>query len=51
MEIRYAGLTPGFVGLYQLNLFIPSFVPKGLEVPLTITSGANSTTVNVRVVE
>lgn len=51
LEIRYGGLTPGFVGLYQLNLFIPSFVPKGLEVPLTITSGANSTTVNVRVVE
>ena len=35
----------------QLNLFIPSFVPKGLQVPLTVTSGANSTTVNVRVVE
>lgn len=51
LEIRYSGLTPGFVGLYQLNLFIPSFVPKGLQVPLTVTSGANSTTVNVRVVE
>ena len=50
-DILYSGLTPGFVGLYQINFRLPGFVPRGLEVPLTITMGANSTTVNVRIVE
>ena len=50
-DILFSGLTPGFVGLYQINFRLPGFVPRGLEVPLTITIGANSTTVNVRIVE
>ena len=50
-EIQYSGLTPGFVGLYQINFRLPGFVPLGLQVPLTISMGGNSTTVNVRIVE
>ena len=50
-EVKFSGLTPGFIGLYQINVLLPSYVPKGLEVPLTVTMGANSTTVNVRIVE
>ena len=50
-DILFSGLTPGFVGLYQINFRLPGFVPRGLEVPLTISMGANSTTVNVRIVE
>jgi uncharacterized protein (TIGR03437 family) len=50
-EIQYSGLTPGFVGLYQINFRLPGFVPRGLQVPLTISMGGNSTTVNVRIVE
>lgn len=50
-EVLFAGLTPGFVGLYQINVRLPSFVPKGVQVPMTIAAGANSTTLNVRIVE
>ncbi|MEQ9055441.1 MAG: hypothetical protein RLO38_12145, partial [Roseovarius confluentis] len=50
-EVQFAGLTPGFIGLYQINVLLPSYVPKGLEVPLAVTVGANSATVNVRIVE
>ena len=49
-ELLYSGLTPGFVGLYQINVTIPPNAPKGLQVPLTIEAGT-STTVLVRIVE
>ena len=48
--VIYSGLTPGFVGLYQINVSVPGSAPKGLQVPLTIDAGA-STTVLVRIVE
>ncbi|MCB9384449.1 MAG: hypothetical protein H6509_07530 [Bryobacterales bacterium] len=50
-DILFSGLTPGFVGLYQINFRLPGYVPLGLEVPLTISMGVNSTTVNVRIVD
>jgi uncharacterized protein (TIGR03437 family) len=50
-DVIYAGLAPGFVGLYQLNVKVPGFAPLGLQVPLTITMGANTTTVSVRIIE
>jgi uncharacterized protein (TIGR03437 family) len=50
VEVKFAGLAPGFVGLYQVNVFLPGHVPTGLQVPLTVASGSNFTTVNVRVV-
>jgi uncharacterized protein (TIGR03437 family) len=52
LEIGYAGLAPGQVGVYQINAKIPyKNVPIGMEVPLTITQADSSTTVNVRVVK
>ena len=36
-QIIYAGLTPGFVGLFQLNLIVPDLVPPGAAVPVAIT--------------
>jgi uncharacterized protein (TIGR03437 family) len=35
-EVHFAGLAPGFVGLYQANVKIPSFAPVGDEVPVSL---------------
>lgn len=35
--IFFSGLAPGFAGLYQVNLQIPSGAPTGDDVPVTIT--------------
>jgi uncharacterized protein YecE (DUF72 family) len=48
--VTFAGLTPGFVGLYQVNVLIPGYAPTGMQIPLTIGTTDNFTTVNVRVV-
>lgn len=32
----FAGLTPGFVGLYQVNVTIPADAPTGTAVPVTL---------------
>lgn len=34
----FAGLTPQFVGLYQVNAIVPAGVPPGDQVPLVITA-------------
>jgi len=36
---EWAGLAPGFVGLYQVNALVPAGVSAGSAVPLTITVG------------
>jgi uncharacterized protein (TIGR03437 family) len=49
-EVFFAGLTPGFVGLYQLNLLLPNDLPPGLAVPLAVRQGpAAANTVEVAV--
>ena len=50
MSITYAGLVPGEVGVYQINAVAPSNPPQGLSIPLAISQGGSTTTVNVRVV-
>lgn len=35
-QVAYAGLTPGFVGLYQLNVVVPNIAPN-VAAPLTFT--------------
>jgi uncharacterized protein (TIGR03437 family) len=49
--VLFAGLAPGFVGVYQINGLLPGNVPLGTQVPLVISAGSNSTTINVRIVE
>jgi len=51
VTVDFAGLTPGDVGVYQINVTIPfKGVPTGFDIPLTITQGGQATTIPVRVV-
>ncbi len=50
LNLLYAGLAPGLVGVDQIDAQIPSGVPQGMSVPLTIAQGGQSTSVDVRVV-
>ena len=44
----FAGLTPGYFGLYQVNVTVPAGTPPGLTVPLTLkVGGQQSNTVQV----
>jgi uncharacterized protein (TIGR03437 family) len=51
LPLSYAGLTPGEVGVYQINAWVPGWAPTGMQVPLTITQGSFSTTLTVRVIK
>ncbi len=50
LPVTFAGLAPGQIGVFQISVTVPSSVPLGLSVPLTITQAGQSQTVNVRVV-
>jgi uncharacterized protein (TIGR03437 family) len=48
LPAAYAGLTPGFTGLYQVNVPIPAATPPGSGVSLTLKQGGQlSNTVNI----
>ena len=48
--VQFAGLAPGFVGLYQLNLQVPPGVEPGPAVTLVLLqNGAPSNTVTLAV--
>ncbi len=36
----FAGLTPGLVGLFQINVVVPADAPKGASVPFYLLQGA-----------
>lgn len=46
----FAGLAPGQVGVYKIELHVPGDAPLGTSVPLTVRTATGSTQVNVRVV-
>jgi uncharacterized protein (TIGR03437 family) len=50
-NVQYAGLTPGQVGVYQINVRVSDRTPLGLSIPLNISQGTGSTSLQVRVVE
>jgi uncharacterized protein (TIGR03437 family) len=43
----FAGLTPGFAGLYQINVTVPSGIAAGSQVPVTIAVAGKSSSANV----
>ncbi len=50
-RVLFAGLAPGFVGLYQVNVEIPEGVTPGPEVPLVLIQGgvpSNTVTLAIR---
>ncbi|HEY7680837.1 MAG TPA: SBBP repeat-containing protein, partial [Terriglobia bacterium] len=40
--VSFAGLVPGLVGLYQVNVQVPADAPFGLAVPVIVTIGGTS---------
>jgi uncharacterized protein (TIGR03437 family) len=49
-DVQYAGVTPGYAGLYQVNATVPATVAVGNAVPVTITvAGQTSNTVTIAV--
>jgi uncharacterized protein (TIGR03437 family) len=51
LPLLFSGLSPGLVGVDQINVSVPFHVPTGMSVPLVITQGAVSTSIPVRVVD
>ncbi len=41
-QVLYAGLAPGFAGLYQVNVIVPSGVTTNASAPLVITAAGQS---------
>jgi uncharacterized protein (TIGR03437 family) len=39
LPVLFAGLTPGYIGLYQANVIIPAATPPGLGISLTLKQG------------
>jgi uncharacterized protein (TIGR03437 family) len=49
-KVLFSGLAPGFVGLYQINAVVPSGIPSGNALPVTVsTGGVISNTVTMAV--
>jgi len=49
LQVMYAGLTPGGVGVYQINVRVPRGIGGGDSVALAVRQGGMSTTVAVPV--
>lgn len=50
LPVDFSGLVPGQVGVYQINVSVPYWVPAGMNQTLRITQGGFATSVQVRVV-
>jgi len=41
-QVQFAGLAPGYTGVYQVNLVVPQGVAAGADVPIVLTIGGFS---------
>jgi uncharacterized protein (TIGR03437 family) len=48
-DVMFAGLTPGQIGIYQINVQVGGNIAAGDSVPLEITQGGASTSITVPV--
>ena len=49
-QVLFSGLTPGYVGLYQVNAQVPDAAPSGYAVSVVVTlAGAASNSVAIAV--
>jgi uncharacterized protein (TIGR03437 family) len=46
-RVSYAGLAPGFAGLYQVNVQIPAGTPSGVQSLQLVAGGASSNAVTI----
>jgi uncharacterized protein (TIGR03437 family) len=51
LDVTFAGLVPGEVGVYQINATVPGFVPLGMDIALVVSQGGTSTALGLRVVK
>jgi uncharacterized protein (TIGR03437 family) len=50
VQVAFAGLAPGFAGLYQVNVIVPSGIAAASDVPVILTvAGASSSPVTVAI--
>lgn len=51
LQVTFAGLVPGLVGVYQIDADVPRGIQGGFQVPLVIGQNTSPTTFIVRVVK
>jgi uncharacterized protein (TIGR03437 family) len=49
MPVSFSGLTPGFAGLWQINVALPADAPTGSDMELRVVNGATSNRLTVSV--
>ena len=47
--VSFSGLTPGFVGLYQINVKLPDSIPGGNQQLIVTANGIESNSVAVAI--
>jgi uncharacterized protein (TIGR03437 family) len=50
LPVTFAGMAPGQVGVYQINVSVPWWVPSGRDVLLTVKQADVATALQVRVI-
>jgi uncharacterized protein (TIGR03437 family) len=48
-SVFFSGLSPGFVGLYQINVTLPASLPSGTQQLVVTSNGIASNAVNIAI--